>query len=324
MRAAAKEWLIRISFLVVSSLVALLMAEGLVRVFFPIYEWFEPGSVYRQVSNEYDARTTITRQGHRVPGTDRNPDVVFLGDSFTYGYGLNDDQTFAAIYCSRRRIECANLGMPGSGTSKQVQRLEQFIEKWNWRPREVKLFFFGMSSSFSAGNDFVDNYDYGRWLNAKSAGRPIVAGPRPTRSVGERMISWQARVLEHSTLMRRVKYHWGPLLKSMILADPGDRMDEALLYTQRGLQDLDDLSRRVGFEYSVYLVVPVHDIIRGSYPDTLAALNRVSRKPAIATAPLFVDAPQSFYYAYDGHLNPAGSQRVAEFLISLDSPKVSN
>src|SRR5262245_34275720 len=114
MRASRREWLIRISFLVVSSLFALVLAEGMVRVFFPLYdgrdnltldgkplkEWFEPNSVYRQVSNEYDARTTITRQGHRVPGTEGNPEVVFLGDSFTYGYGLSDDQTFASIYCS--------------------------------------------------------------------------------------------------------------------------------------------------------------------------------------------------------------------------------
>ncbi len=246
-----------------STLVGLAMAEGMVRVFFPIYdgrdnltldgrpikEWFEPGSVYRQFSNEYDARTTITRQGHRVPGTDGNPAVCIPRDSFTYGFGLSDDQTFASIYCSARHIECANLGMPGSGTSRQVLRLEQFIQKWNWRPREVKLFFFGMSSSFSAGNDFVDNYDYGRWLRAKASGVPIVRGPRPTLSLGERMISWQEKLIEHSTLIRRVKYHWGPLLKSMIIADPGDRMAEALLYTERGLQELDDLSRRVGFEY---------------------------------------------------------------------------
>jgi hypothetical protein len=138
------------------------------------------------------------------------------------------------------------------------------------------------------------------------------------------MISWQSSVLEHSALMRRVKYHWGPLLKSMVIADPGDRMKEALQYTERGLQELDDLSHRMGFAYTVYLVVPVHDILRGSYPETLAALNRVSRKPAIPTAPLFVNAPQTFYYAYDGHLNPAGSRRVAEFLVSLDSTKHAN
>ena len=108
-------------------------------------------------SNEYNAIPTITNKGHRVPGVEGNPDVVFPGDSFTYGYGLSDEQTFASLYCKRLNLECVNLGIPGSGTLRQVERLEQYLDRYGWRPREVKLFFFGMSSS-SAGNDFVDNY----------------------------------------------------------------------------------------------------------------------------------------------------------------------
>src|SRR5688572_4955278 len=102
MRVTLKEWCIRIGMMGVSLVIALALAEGVARAFYPIYDgrdnvtldgrpikdWFEPGSVYRQVSNEYDARTTITDKGHRVPGTAGNPDVVFVGDSFTYGYGL--------------------------------------------------------------------------------------------------------------------------------------------------------------------------------------------------------------------------------------------
>lgn len=327
-----REWLLRICLLGASLLFGLAMAEGMVRAFFPLYDgrqnvdlrgktitdWFTPGSVYRQISNEYDAVTTITGKGHRVPGTDGNPDVIFLGDSFTYGYGLADDETFAGIYCSRQQVACANLGMPGSGTSRQVKRLQQFIETWHWRPKEVKLFFFGMSGSFSAGNDFVDNFGYSRWLEGQARGVPARReAPRP--SFASRVISSQTSLLEHSYLMRRVKYHWGPLLKSMLVVDPDeDQMARALVDTQRGFQELDDLSRKAGFDYSVYLIVPVQDIIRGSYPETLLALNGVSTKPVATTAPLFVDDPAKFYYAYDGHLNPEGSRRVAEYLISLD------
>ena len=290
----------------------------------PIKEWFAPGSVYRQVSNEYDARTTITAQGHRVPGTDGNPDIIFLGDSFTYGYGLSDEQTFASIYCAERRVSCVNLGMPGSGTSRQVQRLRDFMQKWHWRPKQVKLFFFGMSSSFSAGNDFADNYDYGRRVKARAGGNPTARPQEASLGIGERAIGLQRGLLERSTLLRRAKYHWGPLLKSLIIADPGDRMTEALLYTEVGLKELDSLSRREGFDYTIYLIVPVHDVIRGTHSKTLAALNGVSPKPAVSTASLFSDSPGRFYYAYDGHLNPAGSRRVAEYLISLDSIRPVN
>jgi hypothetical protein len=293
----------------------------------PVKGWFDPGSVYRQVSNEYDALTTITDKGHRVPGAEGNPDVVFVGDSFTYGYGLSDDQTFASIYCRRLQLECVNLGMPGSGTLKQVERLEQFIDEWHWKPKEVKIFFFGMSGSFSAGNDFVDNYDrYTREHTVRADDdqerRDGGAGEKPAIGIAERIISLQKSVLAYSTLMRLVKYYWGPMLKSILVADPGEqRMAVALTATEESLARLDELSRRVGFDYKIYLLVPVHDMIRGTHGETLAALSRVSPKPVIATADLLIDSPQDFYYAFDGHLNAKGSQRIAEFLVASDSLK---
>lgn len=337
--------------LAVSLVVSLALAEAVVRLFFPlndgrtnltlegqpIEEWFEPGSVYRQVSNEYDARTTITPRAHRVPGTDGSPEVILLGDSFTYGYGLADDETFASFYCGTLRVACANLGYPGSGTARQVRRLEEFIDRYQWHPREVKLFFFGMSSSFSAGNDFVDNYDFSRWLATQPPGtrapstleprrpRPPSAGPssagRPRADdandgLSARVIAMQGALLEHSMLMRRAKFHWGPLLKSLIVRDPGnERMTQALEATRDGLAQLDALSRKDGFSYTIYLIVPVQDLIRQSYGQTLEALNSVSPKPAVPTAQLFTDSPASYYFSYDGHLNVRGARRLGEFLV---------
>lgn len=333
-----REWAIGIFLISVSCLVALLLAEVVARVFFPISDgrdnvtldgmpvkgWFPPGTVYRQIANEYDAVTTITDKGHRVPGVEGNPDVVFIGDSFTFGFGLTDDETFVSIYCKARHRECVNLGIPDSGTLRQVERLEKAINEWHWKPKEVKLFFFGMSGSFSAGNDFVDNYD--RYIREHAAQEDIsqregIQTQKGESTVGfaERIIGLQASVLEHSTLMRLVKYYWGPMLKSLLVADPGkERMATALVATRENLARLDELSRQVGFDYTIYLLVPVQDIIRSSYGETIAALNSVSPKPAVATAELFLDSPQNFYYAFDGHLNVKGSRRIAEFLISND------
>lgn len=331
------EWRIRVLLILASCVVALMLVEAMARTFFPISdgqdnvsldgvpvkEWFAPGSVYRQVSNEYNAITTITKKGHRVPGVEGNPDVVFLGDSFTYGFGLNDDETFSSIYCMRRQQQCVNLGMPGSGTLRQVKRLEKFIQDWGWKPREVKLFFFGMSGSFSSGNDFVDNYN--SYTSAAGDGKEKRL-PRQESTIGlaERFIGLQSFILDRSTLMRLVKYYWGPILKSLLVADPGEkRMGIALAATEQYLRQLDELSRRVGFEYNIYLLVPVQDIIRGTDGETLETLTRVSPKRVIPTAQLFVESPQKYYYAFDGHLNPGGSRRIAEFLVESERAKTS-
>jgi hypothetical protein len=328
--SARREWTLRLILLTGSIVFGLVAVEGVVRAFFPLAdgranvdingrplkEWFPPGVAYRQISNEYDALTTITDKSHRVPGVTGNPEVIFLGDSFTYGYGLKDEDTFASIYCATLGRACANLGMPGSGTSRQVQRLEEFLTKWRWRPKEVKLFFFGMSTSFSSGNDFVDNYNFGRWRAAQVTGVPP---QRATPSLVGRVISWQSSLLEHSYLMRRAKYHWGPMIKSTIVDGPSEeRLAEAERHTAVAFKELDALAARVGFDYTVYLIVPVTDLIRHSQDDTLATLNRVSTKPVVSTAQLFVESPARFFFAYDGHLNPLGSRTLADYLVSLD------
>ena len=92
----------------------------------------------------------------------------------------------------------------GQRTARQVERLEQFLDKWQWRPKEVKLFFFGMSGSFSAGNDFVDNYNYGRWLKCASRVESIrrrAAARQPQAGGRSGSIGWQEPLLEHSTLV---------------------------------------------------------------------------------------------------------------------------
>jgi hypothetical protein len=127
-----EEWAIRAALLLGSLLFALLVTEIVLRTFFPLYggrdniapdgrhisNLLEPGAVYRQFSNKYDVQTT-TDKGHRVPFVHGNPDVVFVGDSFTFGWGLSDDDAFASIYPApidtgnARILACREVVLPG-------------------------------------------------------------------------------------------------------------------------------------------------------------------------------------------------------------------
>lgn len=328
----SREWRMRALLLFVSLLIAMVLAEVATRILYPISDrrdnitldgktitsFVAPGTTYRQVSNEYDALTTITDDGYRAPAVDGNPQIVFIGDSFTFGSGLNDDETFVSLYCTHQHRSCANLGLPGSGTLKQVERLEQFIDQFHWRPREVRLFVFAMSSSFSAGNDFVDNYNREMTTEARARGTPRTDG-NAGAGLAERIIGLQSVLLRYSNLVRLLKFYAGPAMKAAIVAEPGEeRMQKAIAGTQKSLQKLDDLSKRAGFDYTIYLLVPVHDILRGTYPDTLATVARASPRPVIPTAQLFLDSPRDYYYAFDGHLNPQGARQIAEFLIAQE------
>ena len=195
---AAKEWLLRIGMVVVSLLVSLLIAEGMVRLFFPIYDGRNNVTLSGETIKDWFAareactgrcRTSTTPspplrlRGTVCPAPRGSPDVVFIGDSFTYGYGLQRRRAFASdLLRESKRRPCANLGIP-------IERHRQASSSgwknssttWQWQPKEVKFFFFGMSGSLSAGNDFVDNYNYGRWLKAQAAGTPVPRARAPRR-----------------------------------------------------------------------------------------------------------------------------------------------
>jgi hypothetical protein len=78
--------------------------------------------------------------------------VLFLGDSFTYGTGVNDDQTFAALVekdlrADRMSVEVINAGCPGKGTDYALKCFQTLGRKFH--PDLTVLGFYL--------NDFQDN-----------------------------------------------------------------------------------------------------------------------------------------------------------------------
>ena len=57
------------------------------------------------------------------------------------------------------------------------------------------------------------------------------------------------------------------------------------------------------------------DIIRGTHGDTVRHLETIASVPIHPTAQLFASDPELYYYAFDGHINAAGSRKIADLLI---------
>lgn len=85
-----------------------------------------PGARFRV----YGASTGINSLGYRGrPLTSERQAgrvrVVMLGDSVAFGYGVEDDQTFAsALDPQQNRFEVANLAVPGYGVDQSLLRFE--------------------------------------------------------------------------------------------------------------------------------------------------------------------------------------------------------
>jgi hypothetical protein len=277
--------------------------------------WNDPGRTYRQVSREYDAITTITSKGYRIPEVRGNPTVIFIGDSYTFGVGLSDKETFPFQYALSKKETCANLALPGWGTGEAIDRLEEALSDWGWRPRHVMLFMFAMTTSMAGGNDIVDNLAY-RGKDRSDRLQKTVAQRQST--LWSKIYNYlRFQVLSFSNLARILKFHLGSQVRSVVtLRIDEQQLKQSLEMTRRQLLRLQYLSNVHGFSYEIFLIHPVQDIMRGTADHTHQALQRISPVPIRDTAQLFLKNPAAYYYAYDGHLNANGSAAIAKFLLS--------
>ena len=122
---------------------ALLAAEVLVRWLAPqphlvieagLYEADPPGGYrlrpgYRgSITNrvEFDHAVVVDERGLREsPGTPGPTRLLVIGDSFTFGLGVRDDETFAARLARRPDLEVLNGGLPGIGVPALVDWYER-------------------------------------------------------------------------------------------------------------------------------------------------------------------------------------------------------
>ena len=279
-----------------------------------------PGVAFRQVTADYDAWAHIGPLGYREPAAAGTPELVLLGDSFTFGQGLTDEQTFAARYCAAALLRCANLGRPGTGTAGQVAILDHVLREYGWRPREVKLFILAYSAGLASGNDFVDTV---RELESMSARPAPASSEQPASqapsSLWAALLAQRHWVLAHSNLARVLYQQFGPFLRSSLAGgSTAEGLEAGIQAMGTSLQRLQGLADQYSFRTTIYVVHPVQDLLRRTYPETLAAVRRAAGSGAtvVSTAEALLDRPQAYYFPYDGHFNAAGAERVAAFLLA--------
>ena len=313
-------------------IVAFLLTEILSRIFIPIFpgtrklglggerlniESVQAGAVYRQFSQEYDAVTTITPDGYRIPDGGDNPRIIFLGDSFTFGQGLNDEHTFPFIVCTSLQVSCANLGVPGASTISELDRLETYITDKGWKPRQVWLFIFAMTQFLGAGNDLYDNIRTAERQKRKDQKSrtathggdqaDITKNRRTNSPVWSLVLDFRYTLLQYSNLARVVKFYFGPSLKALWAPTAKEEtLDQALALMERQLNRLTKMSEQFNFRTDIFLIHPVQDLLRGSYKVTESTLRAISPTGMHSTAHLFLPSPEQYFFSLDGHFNEKG------------------
>lgn len=133
---------------------------------------FKPGSQFRIRHYEYDETAHIDAYGGRAVEYDApaTSPVPFLGDSFTFGVGVADYQTYVSLLGARSKRRLVNLGVPGTALPQQLDILEKRFEELG----SPKICVF----TFFVGNDFSDIYSFYResaGVSRKPAGDALLA-----------------------------------------------------------------------------------------------------------------------------------------------------
>jgi len=237
---------------------------------------------------------------HAVAHGDRYR-IIFLGDSFTFGWGVKESETFKA------RLEAAMNGRYpteiinfGTGNYNSEQEVNLFLEKGlKYNPDKVVVFYFI--------ND---------------------AEPTVTKHSGG--------LLYHSRL---VTFVWSKI--HALLSDYGDEIHNykgyyADLYrpdspgwktARNAFLQLRDICRGRGIELQVVLIPDLHELREYPFADEhrlISGFLRDNGIPVLDLAPLFKDYPQPtqlWVSADDAHANALGHELIATYALDFIAEK---
>ncbi len=299
-------------------LVALVLAELLLWAFVPLRNVGPSFSVHdsrlgrRLKANfatvrytpEFTMHFSTNSLGFRGPEPTRPPrgGILFLGDSFTMGYGVDDSEPFPALIAAklaaradgRTPVPVINAGMGGTGSDWWLPFLERDAPRFT--PHLVVL--------QAMVNDFEDNWSGGLFRLGRDDA--LVYSP-VAKSIARMALDLVTAVpgldsLHLTGLLRQV----ATTVKKMLRPYPGSAADPL---TFRLIEAAVQRCRDQG--YSAAMV---------SFEITGARLNRLRQIAAQFDLPLLVMPSKSerpdLYYRVDGHLTAHGHVVVAERMLA--------
>lgn len=223
-----RPWRHRLALLAGASLVALGAGEGATRVWGAVHErpgptqfldydaglgWRNrPRYAGRHQTDDFDVAVCFDAAGARIaadaaaepPGA--RGGVLAIGDSTTFGWGVEAEQAFAARLAGRLHVPVRNFGVSGYGTDQQLLQLRSLLAAQ--APQLVIV-----THQDNDVAEVLQQHAYGRYKPAfepaaAAADLRLVGAPVPT--------SWWA---EHSELWRTVQKRLGAFETRTLAAD---------------------------------------------------------------------------------------------------------
>jgi hypothetical protein len=260
---------------------------------------YQPGAELRHATDEFDVRVAINAQGFRVqdPGFPLElPAVVALGDSLTFGWGVESNETFAHHLAGDLQAPVWNLAVSGFGTGQEALILGRQLDQLapDAAPRVVLVTF--------CSND------------VEEVARDVMYGKSKPRFVleGEELVLENVPVPEDLTgrshLWRSLRRHLGESTRERLTQDEVDEARRVVLHLYSAMAQE---SERRG---AAFVVVDTGSDWLGPALADVAGVHYVDVAGALRAA---AHAGEPVAFPEDGHWTARGHRIVAETIAAF-------
>lgn len=253
-----------------------------------------------------------------VKPTGNAKQIFFIGDSFTWGWGVNNGEVFTDVLQTvlGANYNVQNYGVNAYGTTQEMLLFKRLLNHGK-QPDSLYLMVFS--------NDFSDNLDSRRGKRPYYAienGTPVLKNS----PVADRLGNWTKKLRRHSYVLTFLSYWINTYqtlrdqadLESQVVTAKQTQVsvsDNAYAVMRELLAQFQTIAQRNNASFHVVYIPVKQDFAGGApYRQALLHLCQGLNIPIIDLTPAFADDPGKYHIVGDEHWTVAGHQRAAEVL----------
>ena len=278
-------------------------------------KWSLPNTQGIVERREYRIHVHINTKGLRGPEKDypKPPGkfrILFLGDSFTYGTGAEENETFVHLVeqIGVSRVDAINGGAPGSSTADEFRFLS--LEGYKYSPDLIVLCFFQ--------NDVDDNFQEALNTHRQQQSPPGIS--LVYKALGKINVLLDQGLYGRSALYSAVKY-----LKKNYLESYRVSLNEFQI-TRKHLEEMREFAGRKKIPLAM-VYIPRREELRKSKEEHLAGafLEQYAKEnqiPLLNLWKVFRERSDALglYFPLDTHVNAKGHLIVAGLICEFVKP----
>jgi len=290
---------------------------------------------------DYDVEYNINRDGFRgIDTRDRESGIAVVGDSFSFGLGVNDEETFVSLLNQKQQNKFYNYSVPGYSTDQQLLLINRH---GNELSRHVLLVVY-------LGNDIFDNMrsyplqaEHGKpffklrddMLSLENT--PVPLQPKPAAAKAESISSIVlGEDYDNNSLLFwladfEITRRLGLFQEDILLSDEimQTRFEAPLQLFYKLVFEMSHIIDKNNGQLSVVLLpgrsfveqpasvsAQFQDYFRYNIKSTLTTGSSIEVLDLAAfLRELHADGINDMYYPNEGHLTPLGHQYVTDYLL---------